>query len=266
MTASPPDALVRALVDGPSPVAALEWHPVLDSTNRRAAELAAAGAPEITVVGADEQTAGRGRAGRIWTAPPGTSLLVSLLVRPAVSASALPLLALLTGVVLAETAERAVPGAEVALKWPNDLLVRRRGEASWHKAAGVLVEASQGAAVVGIGCNVDWRGVERPAELDGIATSLAEAGGERLDRWRLLAALLGVFGNRYTAWCEVPAAFLDGYRSRCATLGRDVVAQRPGGTPLEGRAEAIAPTGALVVRRADGSAVEVAAGDVTHVR
>jgi BirA family transcriptional regulator, biotin operon repressor / biotin---[acetyl-CoA-carboxylase] ligase len=265
-TTGPPEALVRSLLDGPSPVAAFEWHDLVDSTNRRATELAAAGTPEITVVAADTQTAGRGRAGRSWTAPAGTSLLVSLVVRPTVATPDLPLLALLTGLVLAETAERAAPAAEVALKWPNDLLARPAGASEWRKVAGVLVEASSGAAVVGIGCNVDWRGVAAPADVADVATSLAEAGGVELDRWRLLAALLGVFGNRYAAWCERPAAFLDGYRARCLTISRDVTARRPGGELLAGRVQAVADSGSLVVRTRDGRLVEVSAGDVTHVR
>jgi BirA family biotin operon repressor/biotin-[acetyl-CoA-carboxylase] ligase len=245
---APPDALVRTLLDGPSPVTGFEWHAEIDSTNRRAAELAAAGAPEIAVVAADVQTAGRGRAGRAWTAPPGTSLMLSLLVRPPVPRSALPLLPLLTGLVLAETVARTLPGREVALKWPNDLLVRCTSDAPWCKAAGILVEALPGGVVIGIGCNVDWRGVERPAELRDSATSLAEAAGGPVDRWRLMAALLGVLGNRYAAWCELPSGFLDGYRLRCATIGREITAQRPGREALRGTALDVAASGALVVR------------------
>jgi BirA family biotin operon repressor/biotin-[acetyl-CoA-carboxylase] ligase len=270
---SPPDALVRTLLDGPSPVASLEWHDAIDSTNRRALDLAAEGAPEIAVVAADVQTAGRGRAGRTWTAPAGSSLMLSLLVRPPVPAGALPLLPLLTGLALAEVVERVLPGAVVGLKWPNDLLLAAPGEEP-RKAAGILVESTAGAAVIGMGINVDWRGVERPEELTASATSLAEVAGspgvgigaEQVDRWRLLAALLGVLGNRYAAWCELPAAFLDGYRTRCVSIGRDIRADLPGGEVLEGRALDVAPTGALVVRTATGATREVGAGDVIHVR
>jgi BirA family transcriptional regulator, biotin operon repressor / biotin---[acetyl-CoA-carboxylase] ligase len=263
---APPDPLVSSLLDGPSPVTSFEWHAEIDSTNRRAADLAAAGTPEIAVVAADVQTAGRGRAGRAWTAPAGSSLMLSLVLRPPVAASALPLLPLLAGMALAETAERFVPGAEVALKWPNDLLVRADPEEPWRKAAGILAEAVPGGAVVGMGTNVDWWGVERPAELRRTATSLAEAAGHAVDRWRVMAALLGVFGNRYDAWCALPAAFLDGYRSRCTTIGREISAQRPGGEVLTGTAVDVAASGALVVRTPEGRRVEVGAGDVSHVR
>jgi BirA family transcriptional regulator, biotin operon repressor / biotin---[acetyl-CoA-carboxylase] ligase len=261
----PPDELVRSLVDGPSAVSGFEWHEEIDSTNRRALELAAAGAAEITVVAADFQTAGRGRQGRDWQAPPGTSLLLSLLVRPPLPPESRGLLPLLTGTALAEVVERFVPDGSVTLKWPNDLLVAGPADDVPRKAAGVLVEARGDAAVVGIGLNVDWRHVERPAEITAVATSLAEAVGAAIDRWRVLAALLGVFANRYESWCALPASFLDGYRSRCATLGAEVRVTRPGPEVLEGTASGIAPSGALQLRTG-GRIVEVAAGDVTHVR
>jgi BirA family transcriptional regulator, biotin operon repressor / biotin---[acetyl-CoA-carboxylase] ligase len=262
----PPAGLVRALVEGPSPVAAVEWHAELDSTNRRAADAAVGGAPEIHVVLADVQTAGRGRLDRSWTAPPGTSLLVSCVLRPPVPAGQLGLLPLLAGLVLAEAATPFAAPAEVALKWPNDLLVDGR------KAAGVLVETVPGeaaappAVVVGIGLNVDWRDVGRPPELAGAATSLAEAAGGPVDRWRVLAALLGVLGQRYAVWCELPGAFLDGYRRRCATLGTEVTVTGRDGSALRGVAVGIAGSGALQVRSRDGRVHDVVAGDVVHVR
>jgi BirA family transcriptional regulator, biotin operon repressor / biotin---[acetyl-CoA-carboxylase] ligase len=264
MTGPPPE-LVRSLVDGPAAVSGFEWHEELDSTNRRALQSAADGATEIHVVAADRQTAGRGRQGRDWYAPAGTSLLLSLLVRPPVAAGSLGLLPLLAGLVVAEVTERSLPQAAVTLKWPNDVLLATDPSEEPRKAAGILVEAADGAAVVGIGVNVDWRGVERPEELSGSATSLAEVAGADVDRWRVLAALLGVFANRYDAWCELPAGFLDGYRARCGTLGSEIRIARPGGDFLEGTAVDVARSGALQVRTG-GRTVEVAAGDVAHVR
>ena len=254
-----PPALVASLVDGPSVVTAVQWHDRVASTNAVALAAGAQGAGEGLLVVADEQSAGRGRHGREWLAPAGSSLLVSLLVRPVVGSAAVSLLPLLTGLVLAETVSRHLPGAEVALKWPNDLLVEGR------KAAGILVEGSGGAAVVGIGVNVDWRGLERPEALAG-AVSLAEAGGHDVDRWRLLAGLVGVFSRRYGQWQELPAAFLDGYRQRCATLGQRVRVTLTAAEPVEGVATGIDRTGALEVRRSGGSIVTVTAGDVEHLR
>ena len=253
-----PHALVASLVDGPSIVTDVQWHDRCDSTNALALAQAAAGAPQGTLVLADEQSAGRGRHGRTWAAPPGSSLLLSLVVRPVVPLASVPLLPLLTGLVLAETVARHLPETQVALKWPNDLLVGGR------KAAGILVEGAVPAAVVGVGVNVDWRGVERPAELAG-AVSLAEAAGHDVDRWRLLAGLLGVFSRRYEQWQELPAAFLDGYRQRCATLGQVVRVLAMDGSAVEGEAFEIDRTGGLVVRTSQGP-VTVSAGDVEHVR
>ncbi len=259
--AGPPERLVRALVDGPSVLSGLEWHPVADSTNRLAAEAAARGVAEVYAVLADRQTAGRGRQGRRWQAPAGTSLLVSLVCRPAVASQAVPLLALVAGVALAEAVEPFCPGVPVQLKWPNDLLVAGR------KAAGVLVESpAAGVAVVGVGLNVDWRGLARPPELPG-ATSLAEAIGSGVDRWKVLAGLVGVFGRRYGRWQAGPWEFLDSYRGRCATLGRRVRVTRAGVMQtLEGTAVGVDPGGHLQVRDDAGTVVRVSAGDVEHVR
>jgi BirA family transcriptional regulator, biotin operon repressor / biotin---[acetyl-CoA-carboxylase] ligase len=253
-----PQPLVDSLVDGPSIVTSVQWHDRCESTNALAAEAAATGAAEGLLVLADEQTAGRGRHGRTWSAPPGSSLLLSLVVRPVVPAASLPLLPLLTGLVLAETVARHLPEAQVALKWPNDLLVDDR------KAAGILVEGAGGAAVVGVGINVDWRGVPRPEEL-AASISLAEAAGADVDRWRLLAGVVGVFSRRYDQWQELPAAFLDGYRQRCATLGRDVRVTTFAAGTVEGEATEVDRAGALIVRT-DSGPVAVNAGDVEHLR
>lgn len=251
--AGPPDALVRALVDGPGPVRGVDWLPVTRSTNEVALDAARAGAPEVHVVAADVQTAGRGRLGRRWDAPPGTSLLCSLLLRPPPArASDVALLPLLAGLAVAEVASRYAP--DVALKWPNDLLV------GGSKAGGVLGEAFDGAVVVGIGVNVDWRGVARPPDLGLV--SLAEAGDRAVDRWRVLAAVLGILGRAYEQWCEDPTLFLPAYRERCATLGQSVRVTAIGGDVMEATATDVAADGALLL---DSGAV-VRAGDVEHVR
>ena len=253
-----PQALVNSLVDGPSIVSAVEWHDRCESTNSLAVAGATRGAGEGLLVLADEQTAGRGRHGRTWSAPPGTSLLLSLLVRPVVPPASVSLLPLLAGLVLAETVARHLPETDVALKWPNDLLVDSR------KAAGILAEGSAGAAVVGVGVNVDWRDIKRPPEI-GDAVSLAEAAGADVDRWRLLAGFIGVFSRRYEQWQELPAAFLDGYRQRCATIGQSVRVSTLDGEGVDGEAVDVDRTGALVVRTTSGHTT-LSAGDVEHLR
>ncbi|MGH3665660.1 MAG: biotin--[acetyl-CoA-carboxylase] ligase [Egibacteraceae bacterium] len=264
MTADPPTELLRRMVDGPSRIAAAEWHQVTTSTNRVAAEAAARGASEIHLVVADTQTAGRGRQQRHWQAPPGTSLLLSLLVRPRVGTEQLTLLPLVAGLALADTVGPHVLGVEVGLKWPNDLLLRR-SEQSWRKAAGILVEVVAGGAIIGIGLNVDWRAIDRPAELRATSISLAEAVDAPVDRWRVLAGLVGVFSRRYETWQERPSAFLDGYRARCVTLGRTVRVTPLHGPPVQGEATGIGADGGLVVATGSRTA-SVTAGDVEHVR
>ncbi len=266
----PPEALVRSLVAGPSAIVAVDWQDRTTSTNLRAAEAARAGEPEIGLFLTDEQTAGRGRLDRTWQAPAGTSLLASLLLRPAhpgvgaVAARQLRVLPLLAGLALAEAVAPHLPDAEVALKWPNDLLLRRNAAHPWRKAAGILVELVGVAAIVGVGCNIDWRGVARPPEFAATATSLAEVAAGDVDRWRVLAGFAGVFGRRYAAWKQQPVGFLDAYRGRCATLGRQVLVTRGDGATVQGRAVAIGADGTLLVRGADRRTTAVSTGDVTH--
>jgi BirA family transcriptional regulator, biotin operon repressor / biotin---[acetyl-CoA-carboxylase] ligase len=255
----PPRALVRSLVEGSSALSGLEWHDEVTSTQARGVAAALAGVPEIHAVVAGAQTAGRGRLGRPWVAPAGTSLLASFVLRPTVPADRVGLLPLLAGLALAEVADRYCP--RVALKWPNDLLVGGR------KAAGILAERLEpsGAVVLGVGVNVDWRGLARPPEV-AQATSLAEAAGADVDRWRVLAALVGLLGRRYHDWTDEPAAFLAAYRRRCATIGCRVRVTRPAGDPVEGLVTAVDDEGALCVRDGADGAHRLSAGDVEHVR
>ena len=254
----PPTPLVASLVDGPSIVTRVDWHDRCTSTNAIAAAAAETGAPEGVLVLADEQTVGRGRHGRTWSAPPGTSLLLSLLLRPATQQQARTLLPLLAGLVLAETVSRHLPEHQVSVKWPNDLLV------DGNKAAGLLAEAKDDAVVLGVGVNVDWRGVTRPAEFAG-ATSLAEAAGHDVDRWRILAGFVGVFSQRYDYWRQMPTGFLDGYRQWCSTLNTPVRVHQLDGTTVDGDAVDIAADGALQVRTASGL-LTLNEGDVEHLR
>jgi BirA family transcriptional regulator, biotin operon repressor / biotin---[acetyl-CoA-carboxylase] ligase len=228
------------------------------STNADMIPLAESGEPEGAVLVADHQSAGRGRLGRAWRAPPGTGLAVSLLLRPTVPAHRWPWLPLLAGVAVVE-ALRVQPGTEAILKWPNDVLLGSR------KLAGILVERVDGrsgpAAVVGVGLNVS-------AAPDG-AASLVTAGFPDVSRDDVLAALLEVFGARYDQWTEAggdPRPWLALiYRSLCDTLGREVQADVPGRRPVVGQAIDIDDDGRLVLRT-DVAEVAVGAGDVTHVR
>ena len=259
MTTDPPGRLLQRLVTGPTLVSHVVWFDRIDSTNAEVVRRAQGETGEGLLVLADEQTAGRGRLGREWRAPAGTSLMGSLLLRPGGMTDDVALLPLLIGLALVEAAETLVAGAQLSLKWPNDLL------ADGRKCAGILVEApAPDVVVAGFGVNVDWRTVERPAAL-AAATSLSEAGGGRVNRWQLLSVLIRRLDRRYRGWRTSPRGFLPAYRERCATLGQPVRVEQLNGHELLGTAARVTDEGALLVD-ADGSAVTVRAGDVHHVR
>jgi BirA family transcriptional regulator, biotin operon repressor / biotin---[acetyl-CoA-carboxylase] ligase len=207
------------------------------STNDRARELAAAGAPHGTLVTAAEQSAGRGRQGRTWSAPAGHALLLSLVLRDAP-----PLLPLAAAVAVAE-----VVGPRAQIKWPNDVQLEGR------KVAGILAEGrpQEGWVVLGIGLNVAVRVEDLPAELHATAGTL---GLDPRDVEPVLARLLRALEH---ALADDPAALLDAYRARDALNGRDVA--WAGGS---GRAAGIDGAGRLVVELPGGGRTALEAGEV----
>jgi BirA family transcriptional regulator, biotin operon repressor / biotin---[acetyl-CoA-carboxylase] ligase len=160
-----------------------------ESTQRELPPDAAEGA----VVVAEEQTAGRGRLGRPWFAAPGTSLLFSINLRPAVETPRLPELSVVAGRACAE-AIREVTGLDPTIKLPNDLLVGGR------KLAGILAEAREDRVVLGIGINVNVSSKDLPRNVDREPTSLLAELGSPVDRAPLLAAILLMLERRYDAW------------------------------------------------------------------
>jgi BirA family biotin operon repressor/biotin-[acetyl-CoA-carboxylase] ligase len=152
-----------------------------------------ADAPEGAVVAAGEQTAGRGRLGRSWQAAPGTSLLFSVNLRPAVETARLPELSVVAGLATAE-AVRRVTGLVPEIKLPNDLLLEGR------KLAGILAEAREDRVVLGIGVNVNVERADLPTDAELEATSLLVEFGTTVDRGELLAAILLELERRYDAW------------------------------------------------------------------
>jgi BirA family biotin operon repressor/biotin-[acetyl-CoA-carboxylase] ligase len=207
------------------------------STNERARALAAAGAPHGALVTTDEQTAGRGRQGRTWTAPPGSALLLSLVLRDADV-----LMPLRAGLAVADLAG---PGARV--KWPNDVLLGGR------KVAGILVEGrpQEGWAVLGIGVNLALDVRDLPADLRERAGTLGRSPDERETA---LAELLAALDRRLG---EPAPDVLAALRSRDALLEHAVAWS--GG---EGVGAGIDDAGALLVRRGDGSIAALEAGEV----
>jgi BirA family biotin operon repressor/biotin-[acetyl-CoA-carboxylase] ligase len=234
----------------------VRWFAEIDSTNRYAADHATAG----LVVVADMQTAGRGRLGRTWEAPPGASLLVSVVVEPAGSRDVLPLVTPAAALAAAD-ALHARAGIDAGLKWPNDLVVDDR------KIAGLLAEAVAGGSlvVVGMGLNVSWPSF--PPELVDIATSCNLLSKRAVDRADLLVDWLTRY-DAVLAELATPAgraALRDACATRSATLGRRVRVEMPNHA-IEGVATDLLHDGMLEVTRDDGVAEVVTAGDVVHLR
>jgi BirA family biotin operon repressor/biotin-[acetyl-CoA-carboxylase] ligase len=220
-------------------------HRVTDSTSERAKELADAGAPHGALVTADEQSAGRGRQGRVWTAPPGSAVLMSLVLRGLDERHAL--LPLAAAVAVCETVG---PDLSPMVKWPNDVWIDRR------KVAGILIEGrpQEGWAVLGIGLNVTTDSF--PPDLADIATSLHLA-GHRTTPAAVLSDLLAALDR----WIGAPpAAVLDAWRSRDALRG-----ERVRWSTGEGIADGIDDSGGLLVRTDDGRAT-LDAGEVHLLR
>jgi BirA family biotin operon repressor/biotin-[acetyl-CoA-carboxylase] ligase len=149
--------------------------------------------PEGAVAVADDQSEGRGRLGRSWHAPAGTSVLVSVLLRPTVASPRLPELSLVTGGAVAE-AIAEVTGLEPAIKFPNDVLLGGK------KVAGILAESSEGRVVLGIGVNANQTADQLPADAQTEPTSLRLELGARVERAELLAAILRHVERAYDAW------------------------------------------------------------------
>jgi BirA family biotin operon repressor/biotin-[acetyl-CoA-carboxylase] ligase len=239
-----------------------------DSTNTRARELAAAGAPHGTVVTAVEQSEGRGRQGRTWTAPPGKALLYSAVVRPLDERHlTLPLAVPLA---VCAAAEQLQPVIECGVKWPNDVWVEGR------KLAGVLIEArpQDGWAVVGVGLNLSISPEEFPPDLRDTAVSLFDTteegpGGSRrslpavapVGPPQTLLTAAAALSHHLNRWVEAePEAVLSAWRDRDALRGREVAWD--GGS---GVADGVDDRGYLLVLTAAGDRVAVGAGEV-HLR
>jgi BirA family biotin operon repressor/biotin-[acetyl-CoA-carboxylase] ligase len=212
-----------------------------DSTNDRARELAIAGTPHGTLVTADEQTAGRGRQGRRWSAPPHSAVLMSLVLR-----SPPPLLPLLAAVAVCD-----VVGKDAQIKWPNDIVVARSNRLA--KIAGILAEGrpQESWAVLGIGLNVAVDVTQLPGELSGQAASM---GLGAADIEPTLRRLLAALEDRLDSPAQ---AILEAWRRRDALRGR-TVAWAAG----RGRAEGVDGAGRLIVALAGGGRTTLDAGEV----
>lgn len=268
-------AVRRALCPPSGPFARVEIVDESASTNEQLAAAAAADEaswPDLSVLSADFQSAGAGRRGRGWSAPPRSAVLVSVLLRPGDwPSAAYGWVPLLGGLAAAEALDD-VAGLATGVKWPNDVLLRH-GE---KKLVGVLARAltidsatgSENAVVLGAGINVSLTAGELPVDT---ATSIGLAGGATTDRDTVLRAHLRRVAYWYAAMRESggdaeAAGLAAAVRDKTLTIGKDVTAELPGGDRLTGRARAMDDSGRLVIVGADGAATSVSAGDVVHLR
>jgi BirA family biotin operon repressor/biotin-[acetyl-CoA-carboxylase] ligase len=216
--------------------------------------LLGSGLPEGAVAATDHQTAGRGRRGRPWVAPPATALLASVLLHPPVERH-LPELSLVAALATAETVE-AVTDLASQVKWPNDVMVNRR------KVAGILSELSEGTLVVGIGVNVNQTRDELPLDAPTAPASLRMLTGATYERAELLGLLLVRLERRYQAWREGGLdALYDALGSRSFLHGRRVAFDGVTGT-----ATRILRDGRLEIETDAGETIAVESGEVGFVR
>jgi BirA family transcriptional regulator, biotin operon repressor / biotin---[acetyl-CoA-carboxylase] ligase len=234
-----------------------------DSTNRVALELGYAGEPEGAVVLAEEQTAGRGRAGRSWHSERATGIYVTLLLRPRISPVQAPLLTMMAGL-SAYSAIREQTGLQPDLKWPNDLTLNGK------KLGGILTEMHAETTlvrfvIVGIGINVNQE--KFPGELSGVATSLRSETGKTQSRLELLARLLREFENDYKRFLRDGSSSVTERFAQVSSyaLGKKVRVTN-GNETYVGVTAGLRPEGLLQVQREDGNVVTVLAGDVTECR
>lgn len=229
------------------------------STADVARELAGKRAPEGTVVGAESQTAGRGRLGRSWVTPPGTAIALSVVLYPPLSPSRAPVLSLAAGLATAQAVETST-GAGAQLKWPNDIYLNGK------KLGGILVEMAAELdrvrwVIVSVGLNVnsDFRGTG----LEGTATSLAAELGRETSRLDVAAALLNGLDRLYL---QLPkegfAAIRDGFEARDMLRGQGVEV-RDGDRLVAGTASGIDDSGRLLVMDTDGATHALAGGEAT---
>lgn len=236
----------------------------VDSTQEEAKKLAEQGAPEGTVIMAEEQTGGRGRMGRRWHSPPGKGIWMSIVLRPELPLSLTPQLTLLAGVAVCK-AVREVTGIPAGIKWPNDLL------AGGRKICGILLESSlrEGGlhyCIAGIGISVNLTPEDYPEELAGIGTSLLiEGGGIPVDRSRLAEAVLQELEYWYMLYLnEGFGPIRKCWEEMSVTLGRQCSFYTPQGRS-EGTAVGLDDNGALLLKDTDGKVSGILSGEIEMI-
>ncbi|MEJ5997433.1 biotin--[acetyl-CoA-carboxylase] ligase [Corynebacterium sp. H130] len=238
------------------PLPRIDYTTETGSTNADLVKAALEGAPEWSAAVTEFQNAGRGRHGRVWTAPPMSQATLSILIRPT-EVERLGTMPLVTGLALIDVLSSDY---DVALKWPNDVLINGR------KVCGILAEVAQfqptPAIVIGLGVNVSLTQEELPVPH---AISLEMVGPE-VDRTQLVGAILLALKNRLEQWMANDPSLMEDYRKVCSSIGQQVRVHLPGDKELLGECVGVADDGLIHVRSSDGEVHAIAAGDVVHLR
>jgi BirA family biotin operon repressor/biotin-[acetyl-CoA-carboxylase] ligase len=232
----------------------------IDSTNNEAKRMAENGAAEGTLVISDSQTAGKGRRGRSWSSPKGSSIYMTLLLRPKLSPQYASMLTLAAAMAVRAALSDAA-GVESMIKWPNDLVVNGR------KICGILTEMSADPddinyVVIGIGINVNMK--EFPQDIEKTATSVCMEKGKPADRNRIIAAFCNYFENYYERFlkgCGMKL-LMDEYNKYLINTGRTIRVLDPAGE-YTGISSGINDNGELIVKKEDGTFVTVMSGEVS---
>lgn len=236
------------------------YFPEIDSTNTYAKRLGDEGADHGTLVVSDKQTAGKGRRGRAWESPSGSSIYMSILLRPEITPNQAPMLTLVMAQSVAQ-AIRKITGEEAMIKWPNDIVLNKK------KICGMLTEMSTEIAwinyvVIGVGINVNTESF--PEELNKKATSLYLESGRKIQRSQLIAEVMRQFEYYYALFMETGSlyAMQEDYNHLLVNRDRDVRILEPG-NEYDGHAIGINEKGELLVCKEDGQIAEIYAGEVS---
>lgn len=236
------------------------YQPSVKSTQEIAYSLARDGAPEGSIVLADEQTGGRGRLGRAWQSPAGTGIWMSLILRPEIPLQKAPQLTLLIAVAASKAIEK-VTGLEAAIKWPNDLLINGK------KTAGILTELQAEAdsihsVIVGIGMNVNQESKHFSEEIAQIATSLAIEGGKTYKRAEVIGYLLQEIESLYHQYLQNGFGVIKLlWEARAFSLGKRITARSVTGS-ITGYAKGITDEGVLLLEDDTGRVHSIYSADI----
>ena len=235
-----------------------------DSTNTRAKELAAQGAPEGTLIIAEKQTKGRGRRGRSWFSPPGGGIYCSLILRPTMQPGETPRITLMTAVVLAETL-LSMMKLKLRIKWPNDILVDGK------KLAGILTEISTemdavNYIIVGLGLNVNTQFGKFPSEIKGNATSILIENGKQFPRVKLIQHYLKLYEQYYDMFKKNDfEPIMNRWRELADIIGKQIRVDVIGKTHI-GKVIDVDNDGVLILKDDQGKLQRIFSGDVTLAR